>query len=254
MAIVFRSATTASINNSQSVTVSRPTGLTQDDVLVATLMVDGTDVDTPAGWTKVNQTAGTYELATFIKVAGASEPTSYAFTAVSGSGDFAVALAAYVGVDTVDPIMAQASSDSGLSSTAGTAPAVTAGDETLVITAWGIGQSSGTYQAVADATTNQRAATSVAGLVSVGVTLADFVSPAGNTGSKTASTASKVFWATQTLALRVGNAPPSAPTLLGPADGATLDRNMTQRFSWQFNDPNPGDTQSAYEIRYRRTV
>lgn len=49
------------------------------------------------------------------------------------------------------------------------------------------------------------------------------------------------------------NRPPLAPTLLGPADGAVLDQATAQRFSWQPNDPDAGDTQSAYEIRYRRT-
>ena len=63
------------------------------------------------------------------------------------------------------------------------------------------------------------------------------------------------LWVTRgSMLYRLGgfNEPPHAPTLLAPADGATIDRNITQRFSWQFNDPDAGDTQSAYEIRYRK--
>ena len=50
----------------------------------------------------------------------------------------------------------------------------------------------------------------------------------------------------------VVNNPPNAPTLTGPAEGGKIDRSSTQRFSWTFSDPDPGDTQSAYAVRYRR--
>lgn len=47
------------------------------------------------------------------------------------------------------------------------------------------------------------------------------------------------------------NAPPNASTGLSPDGGVVLDKDITQRFSWPFSDPDPGDSQSAYELRYR---
>ena len=46
------------------------------------------------------------------------------------------------------------------------------------------------------------------------------------------------------------NTAPNAPTGLSP-DGATINKNITQRFSWTFDDPDAGDAQSAYDLRYR---
>lgn len=47
------------------------------------------------------------------------------------------------------------------------------------------------------------------------------------------------------------NAAPNAPILTAPADGSTIDRNITQRFDWDFSDPDTGDSQSKYDLRYR---
>jgi N-acetylneuraminic acid mutarotase len=47
------------------------------------------------------------------------------------------------------------------------------------------------------------------------------------------------------------NQPPNAPILTAPADGTTIDRNITQRFDWDFSDPDAGDSQSKYDLRYR---
>lgn len=46
------------------------------------------------------------------------------------------------------------------------------------------------------------------------------------------------------------NAAPNAPTTLTP-DGVVIDKDATQRFSWTFSDPDTGDSQSAYDLRYR---
>ncbi|WP_147393814.1 sialidase family protein, partial [Ammoniphilus oxalaticus] len=47
------------------------------------------------------------------------------------------------------------------------------------------------------------------------------------------------------------NTPPTAPTRLSRSD---FDAEQPAIFSWQFNDPNPGDTQSAYIIEYLENV
>jgi hypothetical protein len=46
------------------------------------------------------------------------------------------------------------------------------------------------------------------------------------------------------------NTTPNAPTSLSPA-GKTIDKDAAQRFSWAFSDPDTGDSQSAYDLRYR---
>jgi hypothetical protein len=47
------------------------------------------------------------------------------------------------------------------------------------------------------------------------------------------------------------NAPPDAPTLTTMAAGGTVDRAAVNRASHTFSDPNPGDSQSAFDLRYR---
>lgn len=49
----------------------------------------------------------------------------------------------------------------------------------------------------------------------------------------------------------VVNAAPNAPTVLTPIDGSTADVTVTLPVSWTFNDPDQGDTQSAYTVRRR---
>lgn len=49
----------------------------------------------------------------------------------------------------------------------------------------------------------------------------------------------------------VVNDPPAAPSLSAPVAGVTIDTTVTQRFEWAFSDPNVGDAQSAYDLRYR---
>lgn len=53
------------------------------------------------------------------------------------------------------------------------------------------------------------------------------------------------------VVIEPANQPPNAPILLAPADASTLDRNVSQRFDWDFSDPDAGDSQSAYNFRYR---
>jgi hypothetical protein len=49
----------------------------------------------------------------------------------------------------------------------------------------------------------------------------------------------------------VVNAAPSAPSVLTPGDGLAQDVAATLGISWQFNDPDQGDSQSAYSVRRR---
>ena len=81
-------------SGSTSLTISKPSGTAENDVLVAMVIVDD-DGDTASlsGWTvRVNTTntagAGDYRTLLFTKVAGASEPSSYTFTITDNEATF----------------------------------------------------------------------------------------------------------------------------------------------------------------------
>lgn len=47
------------------------------------------------------------------------------------------------------------------------------------------------------------------------------------------------------------NVAPTAATGLTPDGGVTVDRNAVQRLAWTFQDADPGDTQSKFDLRWR---
>src|SRR3546814_17600766 len=57
-------------------------------------------------------------------------------------------------------------------------------------------------------------------------------------------------WVAQTIALP-NNVAPNAPVLTAPADGSTIDRNITQRFALTASAPEPGDSTSQTYWRHR---
>lgn len=61
-------------------------------------------------------------------------------------------------------------------------------------------------------------------------------------GLTSAYSASVNFWTNRT---------PTAPTLNVPFDGEVFDSTIAQTFTWTFNDPDSGDTQSAATLQYR---
>lgn len=44
---------------------------------------------------------------------------------------------------------------------------------------------------------------------------------------------------------------PNAPTPVSPINNVVLNAGQVNRLDWEFSDPNPGDTQTFYEVRYR---
>lgn len=51
--------------------------------------------------------------------------------------------------------------------------------------------------------------------------------------------------------LKPVNAPPNAPILLTPGSSEIINRDAPNRFSWQPSDPDGGDGQTGYDLRYR---
>ena len=107
-----------------SVSVVKPTGVTTDDVLVATVARVGGTLTPPSGWTEVvTQVATGATLSVYSVVAGGSEPANYTWS-LDSTDAMSVAISAYDNVDTSNRIggyAAQANS----SSTSVVAPSIT---------------------------------------------------------------------------------------------------------------------------------
>ena len=92
-----------------ALTIAKPTGTVQNDVMIASIAVRPSTVTItpPSGWTAVrrmdNANATANSLAVYQKVAGASEPANYTWTISAHSGA-AGGIQAFAGVDTSAPV------------------------------------------------------------------------------------------------------------------------------------------------------
>jgi len=124
--IVVRDSTKARVDGT-SIPATRPVGVVAGDVLYAWHVADDAPpTGAPAGWTSVfNGGVATRYMRIWRKVAGASEPSSYAFT-TSATASHSLVIAALAGVDTTTPEdVAFASNNQTTASSSGTAPSVT---------------------------------------------------------------------------------------------------------------------------------
>lgn len=247
MSIAFRAA--ASVNSGGTIasdrTVSRPAGTVQDDLLIATVVLGSTaTITAPSGFTLVRQqTSGSnFRIATYIKFAGASEPSSYTFT-FSASSQAAIIMAAYSGVGSVD-----ADGISVQTGTTITAPSVTTtGPNRVVLAMFGIRGNSSI--STPSGTTSRHANVSVS---NISMRLVDFsVASAGASGAKSATASESAVNGGHQIALREPNNPPHAPTVTSPAPGQTLPRAEPNRITADFNDPDPGDSSSRFRGEVR---
>lgn len=105
MAISHVNTQNATQGSSASVTATKPTGTAENDVLIAFLTSNNQNCTPPAGWTEVTEVdvvEGVFRFQLFYKVAGASEPASYAFS-VPVSTILVLTVSAWRLVDTVTP-------------------------------------------------------------------------------------------------------------------------------------------------------
>lgn len=139
----FRSAATAANGAAPvSLTVTKPAGTVDDDVMVAfvTISADKTIAAAPAGWTLLDErntgtATGDCRTAVYYKVA-ASEGSSYVWD-FSGGADAAAVILAYEDISTDAPVNVSGYRLMGSSLTQ-TAPSVTPGTaDTITITAYG---------------------------------------------------------------------------------------------------------------------
>jgi hypothetical protein len=142
VAISFRSAAVAS-NGAAPVliTVSKPAGVVDGDVLVASVVISGdkTIVAGPSGWSLLDSqvtgsATGDCRHAVYYRVAS-SEGSSYVWD-FSGGADCAAAILAYIGASS-SPVDVSASRLMTGSTTDHTAPSVTTSSDTVAVVAYG---------------------------------------------------------------------------------------------------------------------
>ncbi|WP_437725523.1 cell wall anchor protein [Sorangium sp. So ce861] len=126
--VTFRSSSTATGKNLTSLTLAKPAGVVQGDVLLARIANRnqvGAVIAPPAGWTllRSDQSASAVKSWVLWKVATGAEPASYAF-GFDVSAYLAGSIVAFSGADPASPIDAVSGQKNGNSATLA-APAVT---------------------------------------------------------------------------------------------------------------------------------
>lgn len=245
----FRAAS-AGTTAAGSVVINKPAGVVETDVMLACIVsTAGSNIPVitpPSGWTAGaadhrHATGTDVCTASFSKKAGASEPSTYTFTnsiAFATSG----VISAYINAGLPANVTGVGTGDS---TTLITPSITTTVNDCTVVLMYGHQQSA---NITADASTTERSETASGPRVMV----ADFAqTTAGATGTKSATILSTGRWGALAIALPVGNIAPNAPTLNSPATGTTVDRAVTQRFAWTSSDPDAGDSQSKFDLRYK---
>jgi hypothetical protein len=133
MAISFVAAATSNTGYASNLSINKPTGTTQNDVMVCVLTHYAIDSNpSMSGWTKLGSTVqfevskGDFWYSTvWYKVAGSSEPSSYTISTYTSTYK-AAGISTFRGVDTSDPIGNNSYNDS--IGTSLTAPSISIGD------------------------------------------------------------------------------------------------------------------------------
>ena len=215
--ISLRPSSTAGGNT--NISVNRPTGVTTNDVLLASVAYTGGALTPPSGWTQVLSQAGTgVTLAVYRRVAGGSEPSSYAWS-LDATNPLAVAISAYYNVDTTTPIGASGS-QANSSSTSMVAPTIT--PATTADMLYMAGAVAGNIRATAPGGMNEEAD---AGVTGVGIYGADELLTSGSaTGTRTATLASAAANVGALVSLRAATtAAVNTSVSVAPPTGTTTD-------------------------------
>jgi len=136
--ITFRSADSAGVA-SGDLTINKPTGTVQDDVMIASIGVrpETATINAPTGWALVKRIDNTNttanSLAVYYKVAGASEPASYTWTIPSHTGA-AGGIQSFSGGNTTNPIDVEDGQTTAYGLSHATPSVVTTVTDTMLVT------------------------------------------------------------------------------------------------------------------------
>ena len=249
MSVSFVAASTAT-GNDATLTVDKPAGTVQDDVIVIVAYKNNPAANlSSSGFTRVLLVNP--EKAVLWKVAGASEPATYDVTTGSASLPGAVVATTFRGLDGAAPV--------GTVSTVTVAPSggslaipnyALSVDSPRLLTVGMVAQSESLTVDSPPWTFRTRAAGSLAQVAVADYPYAGLAS--NNTtglGSWNGFTTS-VGASTHTVELIPGNEPPDAPNLTFPTS-QTINLAQTNRFAWDFSDPDTDDSQSQFQLQLR---
>lgn len=224
-AIAFRSAATNTSDAGPNVNVNKPTNTASGDVMIASIrggLSSGAATTAPAGWVLIDTATVTSRfITTFYKVAGGSEPGSYAFV-INASHTGGGAIMSFSGVNNAAPIDnagASESSNTGTGTTTSTTAFNTVKANTMIVAAFFCG--AGTAMATASGMTEQYDITAGDGGAFQMSGDTALQAATGSTGSKTATCTSGTTWATYMTAL----APEPSPTQSAYRFAVNADNN-----------------------------
>lgn len=233
--------------------IPRPAGVINGDVLLCLIgNIPGIDLDevlppVGSGWELLEVAEGSGPaFSVFGLVAGGAEPATYPFIGSTAAGGGAL-IVAYRYVDLPPEDIASGTNTSSLTNLV--FPSVTATDDNKLVLC-GFGIATAVSNVTPPTSTTERVDISAGGAAEF-IVVYDTVVDAGATGSRTAALGAS----TQALALSIAlldiNQVPYAPGLSYPIDGTPIDLAAVNRFTWTFSDPQPTDSQTKFDLRYR---
>jgi RHS repeat-associated protein len=190
-------------------TVSKPTGTVSGDLLVVGLAFEkGSDVTLtpPSGWTLIRRTNQSSNVgnATYRKIAGASEPSSYVF-ALSPALKWSIGACAIAGADAAAPIDVH----NGASAASGnpTAPSLTTTGANRLVLAFYANKKPATYSSYTSPAGERFDAPNTSGGLPSNALASYQQAAAGATGAKSATASEPAEWVAQQIAITPAAAP-----------------------------------------------
>lgn len=258
----YRSSDGSVTASGTSFVVNSPAGATTDDAIFVFMATQdlAAVLTPPTGFTldaDVSDTVsglGLVRLLAYKKTGTGSEPSTYTFTS-SVSMDASMASIAYSGTDTalIDTFaVAQHAGTAGFTFSAPATPANRAPE--VVLTVFAFRDTTSTEVPAASTPTGNTLRQSAGTAFHSHLVVSDFtVTSRGPIPAKSAAFSgmlSETAVIALTVSLLVPDAAPNAPATGAPATGAGVNKDVTQRFTWVFSDPDSGDSQSAFDLRY----
>lgn len=264
MTIAFRASSVTQLPNNvgtSSVGLFLPFGARVGDLLLA-VVAGGDATSSVSGWTRVPGTDTIpasggliYRNNVFYRFMQSGD-VSWTFQAGS-SGPLSAVVLAYSGFTPSVQITASVPKADNVSSTdVATWDAVsTSGIESAVVYLGHFYSAGARWSGISGAT-NRAESLVTAGNASQEIVALDniyrgSVASAAPTAFALGTTSSGLSSALMTLRVTDPNLAPNASALVAPVNNVSIDQGSAQRLDWEFSDPNVGDSQSAYDLRYR---
>jgi hypothetical protein len=264
MAVSRIDAVASAFNGVNSATVTIPATAQEGDLAVLTMSHTRVQTwTTPTGWTLLTSTVNSFSyLNVFTRSltaadAGATLTVSTTETSNAGSGAGVLSFVDYRGVASVGQVTTNKGLDTwtDTESFTLTVPGGAAVASALTVGSSGFNVSTSTLTGPSGWTEVQDVGTSGGSGTDYQRTgFAELLTPTIGTNTYdwpvSLSSNASYDWSLFGLILE-GNSAPNAPIPTAPADGATIDLGITQRFQVEASDPDPGDSTSKTYWRYR---